>query len=115
MQTRASIRTVTGLLFALVASLLYVPAAEAAPLVAPSTVWGHTYAAEASGVVSVPAAQPANLERLSKFVVNYKNFPDWAKNEVQAAIDQARVITKETTENLTKREVARLLTLLDKL
>ena len=87
MQTRASIRTVTGLLFALVASLLYVPAAEAAPLVAPSTVWGHTYAAEASGVVSVPAAQPANLERLSKFVVNYKNFPDWAKNEVQAAID----------------------------
>ena len=37
------------------------------------------------------------------------------QTKVQAAIDKARLITKETTENLTKREVARLLTLLDKL
>jgi len=87
MQTRASNRTVTGLLFVLVASLLYVPAAEALPLVAPSTVWGHTYAAEASGVLSVPARQSANLEKRSKFVVDYKNFPEWAKNQVQDAID----------------------------
>jgi len=87
MQTRASNRTVTGLLFVLVASLLYVPAAEALPLVAPSTVWGHTYAAEASGVISVPAKQSANLEKRSKFVVDYKNFPEWAKNQVQDAID----------------------------
>jgi hypothetical protein len=64
------------------------PQAEAVVLVAPSTVWGHTYAAEASGqVLSVPATQSANLEKRSKFVVNYKNFPDWAKNQVQAAID----------------------------
>lgn len=35
--------------------------------------------------------------------------------KVQAAIDQALVITAETTENLTKRELARLLKLLDKL
>ena len=35
--------------------------------------------------------------------------------KVQAAVDQAGVITKETTENLTKRELVRLLTLLDKL
>ena len=35
--------------------------------------------------------------------------------KVQAAVGQAGVITKETTENLTKRELARLLTLLDKL
>ena len=87
MQTRASNRTVAGLLLTLVASLLYVPAAEALPLVAPSTVWGHTYAAEASGVQSVPAKQPANLEIRSKFVVDYKNFPEWAKNQVQDAID----------------------------
>jgi hypothetical protein len=87
MQTRTSTRTAKGLLLVLLASLISVPQAEAAPLVAPSTVWGHTYAAEASGVISVPATQPANLEKLSKFVVNYKNFPDWAKNEVQAAID----------------------------
>jgi hypothetical protein len=87
MQTRTSTRTAKGLLLVLLASLLSMPQAEAAPLVAPSTIWGHTYAAEASGVISVPATQPANLEKLSKFVVNYKNFPDWAKNEVQAAID----------------------------
>ena len=87
MQTRTSTRTAKGLLLVLLASLISMPQAEAAPLVAPSTVWGHTYAAEASGVISVPATQPANLEKLSKFVVNYKNFPDWAKNEVQAAID----------------------------
>ena len=88
MQTRTSTRTTTGLLFILLASLLSIPPAEAAPLVAPSTVWGHTYAAEASAqVLSVPATQSANLERRSKFVVNYKNFPDWAKNQVQAAID----------------------------
>ena len=87
MQTRTSTRTAKGLLLVLLASLLSMPQAKAAPLVAPSTIWGHTYAAEASGVISVPATQPANLEKLSKFVVNYKNFPDWAKNEVQAAID----------------------------
>ncbi|NDI07756.1 MAG: fibronectin [Actinobacteria bacterium] len=87
MQTRTSNRTVAGLLFILVASLLAIPQAEAAPLVAPSTVWGHTYAAEASEVLSIPATQSVNLEKRSKFVVNYKNFPDWAKNQVQAAID----------------------------
>jgi hypothetical protein len=87
MQTRASTRTVTGLLFVLVASLLYVPTAEALPLVAPSTVWGHTYAAPAEEFLSVPATQSANLEKRSKFVVDYKNFPDWAKNQVQDAID----------------------------
>ena len=88
MQTRTSTRTITGLLFVLLASLLSVAPAEAAPLVAPSTVWGHTYAAEASTqVLSAPATQSANLEKRSKFVVNYKNFPDWAKNQVQAAID----------------------------
>ena len=87
MQTRTSTRTAKGLLLVLLASLLSMPQAEAAPLVAPSTVWGHTYAAEASGVISVPATQSANAEKRSKFVVDYKNFPDWAKNQVQDAID----------------------------
>jgi len=87
MQTRTSTRTVKGLLLVLLASLLSIPQAEAAALVAPSTVWGHTYAAASSDVLSVPATQSANLEKRSKFVVSYKNFPDWAKNQVQAAID----------------------------
>ena len=87
MQTRTSTRTVKGLLLVLLASILSIPQAEAAALVAPSTVWGHTYAAASSDVLSVPATQSANLEKRSKFVVSYKNFPDWAKNQVQAAID----------------------------
>ena len=87
MQTRTSTRTVKGLLLVLLASLLSIPQAEAALLVAPSTVWGHTYAVTSSDVLSVPATQSGNLEKRSKFVVNYKNFPDWAKNQVQAAID----------------------------
>ena len=87
MQSRTSTRTATGLLFVLLASLLFIPQAEALPLVAPSTVWGHTYAAPASDVLSVPATQSANLEKRSKFVVDYKNFPEWAKNQVQIAID----------------------------
>jgi len=87
MQTRTSTRTAKGLLLVLLASLLSMPQAEAAVLVAPSTVWGHTYASDASGTISVPAKGSANLEKKSKFVVNYKNFPSWAKNEVQAAID----------------------------
>lgn len=87
MQTRTSTRTVKGLLLVLLASLLSIPQAEAALLVAPSTVWGHTYAVTSSVVLSVPATQSGNLEKRSKFVVNYKNFPDWAKNQVQAAID----------------------------
>ena len=87
MQTRTSTRTAKGLLLVLLASLLSMPQAEAAPLVAPSTKWGHTYAADASGVISVPATQSANAEKRSKFVVDYKNFPDWAKNQVQDAID----------------------------
>ena len=87
MQTRTSTRTAKGLLLVLLASLLSMPQAEAVVLVAPSTVWGHTYASDASGTISVPAKGSANLEKLSKFVVNYKNFPSWAKNEVQAAID----------------------------
>jgi hypothetical protein len=87
MQTRTSTRTAKGLLLVLLASLISMPQAEAAPLVAPSTVWGHTYAAEASGVISVPATQSSNVEKRSKFVVDYKNFPEWAKNQVQDAID----------------------------
>ena len=87
MQTRTSAHTAKGLLLVLLASLLSMPQAEAAVLVAPSTVWGHTYASDASGTISVPAKGSANLEKRSKFVVDYKNFPEWAKNQVQDAID----------------------------
>ena len=87
MQTRTSTRTVKGLLLVLLASLFSIPQAEAAPLVAPSTIWGHTFASTSNDVLGTPFANSAKLEKRSKFVVNYKNFPDWAKNQVQLAID----------------------------
>jgi len=88
MQTRTSARTATGLVLLLLASFLTIVSAEAAPLVAPSTVWGHTYAASSSSkFLTTPTKASANLEKRSKFVVTYKNFPDWAKNQVQAAVD----------------------------
>jgi len=77
-----------GLVLILLASLITIPSADAAPLVAPSKVWGHTYAASSSSkILEAPSKYSANLEKRSKFVVTYKNFPDWAKNQVQAAVD----------------------------
>ncbi len=88
MQRKTSFRTTAALVLILFASLLTIANAEAAPLVAQSTVWGHTYAASSSSkFLTAPAKGSANLEKRSKFVVTYKNFPDWAKNQVQAAVD----------------------------
>ena len=55
--------------------------------VAPSTVWGHTYAGKAAGTTQTRPPKVAHLEQKSKFVVTYKNFPDWAKRDFQAAVD----------------------------
>ena len=55
--------------------------------VAPSTVWGHTYAGKASGTTQTRPPKVAHLEQKSKFVVNYRNFPEWAKRDFQAAVD----------------------------
>ncbi len=55
--------------------------------VAPSTVWGHTYAGKTIGTASSTPPKVFNLEAKSKFVVNYKNFPEWAKRDFQSAVD----------------------------
>ncbi len=55
--------------------------------VAPSTVWGHVYAGPATAVTQSRNPKVAYLEQKSKFVVNYKNFPEWAKKDFQAAVD----------------------------
>ena len=55
--------------------------------VAPSTVWGYTYAGKATGTTQTRPPKVAHLEQKSKFVVNYKNFPEWAKKDFQAAVD----------------------------
>lgn len=55
--------------------------------VAPSTVWGHTYAGLATQSTQSRPPQVVHLEQKSKFIVTYKNFPDWAKKDLQAAVD----------------------------
>ena len=75
---------------AMLAGLIAAPTANALSLTreAPSTIWGHTYAGPASKkTVSVTQSGGARAVAKSHFVVNYTNFPDWAKADVQAAID----------------------------
>jgi hypothetical protein len=55
--------------------------------VAPSTVWGHVYAGPAAATAQTRSPKVFNLEQKTKFVVNYKNFPEWAKKDFQAAVD----------------------------
>ena len=73
---------------ALVASILCAPSAPALAFKQiPATNWGYTYAGSDSVTSTTPRPVLKNLEVKSKFVVKYNNFPDWAKKEVQAAID----------------------------
>ena len=55
--------------------------------VAPSTVWGHTFAGKSSGTTQTRPPKVAHLDQKSKFQINYKNFPEWAKKDFQAAVD----------------------------
>ena len=73
---------------ALILALLTAPSAPALSFKQiPATNWGHIYAGtEASSLQTTPA-RSKNLEAKSRFSVKYNNFPEWAKKEVQAAID----------------------------
>ena len=76
-------------LVAIFAGLLSVPQAHALSIVheRPSTVWGHTYAGPATKHLESTNTTGAHLAKQSTFIVTYNNFPTWAKNDVQAAID----------------------------
>jgi len=77
-----------GLAGALLTSILFATSAPAVTFKQiPATNWGYTFAGTES--VAAKTAQPSakNLEVNSRFDVKYNNFPDWAKKEVQAAID----------------------------
>jgi hypothetical protein len=54
----------------------------------PATHWGHTLAGPATTSEQLPRQKVANLEAKSKFLINYKNFPAWAKRDFQAAADE---------------------------
>jgi hypothetical protein len=57
---------------------------------APATQWGYTYAGTATGATTSTAGttpKSSNLEKQSTINVNYIGFPDWAKKELQTAVD----------------------------
>ena len=73
---------------ALTASIFVAPSAPAVSFKQiAATNWGYTYAGTDPVSTSSTRPSPKNLEAKSKFVVKYNNFPDWAKKEVQAAIN----------------------------
>jgi hypothetical protein len=73
---------------ALVASILIAPSAPAIAFKQiPATNWGYTYAGSDPVTNSNPRPAQKNLEAKSKFIIKYNNFPDWAKKEVQAAVN----------------------------
>jgi hypothetical protein len=79
---------VIALAVALVASILSAPSAPALTFKQiPATTWGHVYAGTDPVTSSNPRPGQKNLEAKSKFIVKYNNFPDWAKKEVQAAVN----------------------------
>ena len=71
----------------LLASIFSAPSAEALYKVIPATQWGHIYAGTATLAKPEQRAPAKNLQAKSKIEVKYNNFPDWAKEEVQAAVD----------------------------
>ena len=88
MRAGRSFRTRIALVIvALLATLT--PAATAQPLYkfAPATQWGYTFAGTASTVTSQSPAKSGSLEKKSTIEVNYINFPEWARKELQLAVN----------------------------
>lgn len=87
---RKNLIQATFALFAVVAGLIAPTSASAYSHFQrfPSTVWGNLYAGQGDGKkLSGTTFTGAHLDAKSSFVVTYNNFPEWAKKEVQAAIN----------------------------
>ena len=78
---------VAAITAALVGSLLSAPSAQALYLEIPATRWGHIYAGTNPVTTTTPRPKFAVGTSKSTFTVTYNNFPEWAKTEVQAAVD----------------------------
>jgi hypothetical protein len=72
---------------ALLATLTPSATAQSLYKFAPATQWGYTFAGPASTVTSQSPAKSGNLEKKSSIEVNYTNFPEWARKELQRAVD----------------------------
>lgn len=47
--------------------------------------WGHIYAGPTSSAAQSPRSKSANLESKSRFIINFRNFPTWARQDFQRA------------------------------
>ena len=76
-------------LVAILAGFVTLPQAHALSVVneRASTVWGHTFAAPSGTHLESTSTAGSHFQKQSTFVVTYNNFPTWAKNDVQAAVD----------------------------
>ena len=61
--------------------------AQSQVLVRPATHWGNVYAAPATTSPQSPKPKVAYLEKKSKIIVKFNNFPKWTEVQVQAAVD----------------------------
>ena len=79
------------LILLLTAALISAPILSApaeALQVRPATTWGYTLAGEVGGTVAYATPTTGTkLEKRATFEVTYSNFPEWAKIEMQRAID----------------------------
>ena len=80
---------VLSLATALIATLLAPMQAQAQPafIQVEATQWGYTVAGPNTSELQNPRPKVAHVEAKSKFIVNYKNFPEWAKKDFQSAVD----------------------------
>ncbi len=72
---------------AILLGLITPTTAEALVRVRPATQWGNVYAGPATNVDQARQPKVGKLEKKSKFIVKYNNFPEWTKAQVQASID----------------------------
>ena len=61
--------------------------ADALVLVRPATHWANVYAGPPTNILQSPTPKVGKLEKKSKIIVKYNNFPEWTKVQVQAAVD----------------------------
>ena len=78
---------IATIIAALFGSVLAAPSAEALFLKAPALQWGHVYAGTNPVTTTTPRPKFAQGVVKSTFNVTYNNFPDWAKKEIQDAVD----------------------------
>ena len=82
-RTVAMLTAISSILLGLIAPT----SAEALVLIRPATQWANVYAGPPTNVLQSPTTKVGKLEKKSKIIVKYINFPEWTKTQVQAAVD----------------------------